>query len=492
MKKNTKILISSVCAIAVLGAATGVLVLTKPQTEETSQASSEEEKTEIYSYKADDISTLTIKNEKGEFTVNREGKGKWSIDSIPEDYADNTKYESAIGDACEISYKLIAEEKPEDLNKYGFDNPTATFEMTFKDDKYEPVSCMIGIENSGENSWYFKTDLSDTVYLVSKSALSFAMGVDLDYVQLSELTDAFDKENDIVQRVRVERPDLPNDLVLDYVPANEDREFQNTYVSYKMSSHNNILADDEADMGIVYGLLGLSAKGAYAIQPDDKTKSECGFDEPSCVVTTVVNEDEVIKLTLGKAIYVTADDNTEVLDSYYGMVSGKDAIYIFDAASLEYPTVTPESILYKLFLTPYIYYLDGVTVWDKDNNEYRFDITGDADNSKVTIDGKEVSLPRFKTFYQFIIGSYAEEIYLEDIDEEVNTFVGAFEYDYRDEADGQNGKDKVEIYLSQSDRKCIFVVNGDVRYKIRSIYGEKFQSNLTALLTGEGDILTDY
>ena len=54
--------------------------------------------------------------------------------------------------------------------------------MIFKDNKAEDITCLIGIKYEGENSWYVKTDKSDTVYLVANSGVSFAMNLSLIHI----------------------------------------------------------------------------------------------------------------------------------------------------------------------------------------------------------------------------------------------------------------------------------------------------------------------
>ena len=150
-------------------------------------------------------------------------------------------------------------------------------------------------------------------------------------------------------------------------------------------------------------------------------------------------------------------------------------------------TVTPENILYKLFLTPYIYYLDGVTIYDSDRKAYDFKITGDADNSSFSYDGKEVDAAKFKAFYQYLLSAYAEQIYLDDLTDD-NKFIAGITYDHREEG---KENDVVEFYSSESDRTCIIVVNGDVRYKVRQVYATRLLENLNALLSG-GEIVSEF
>ena len=96
MKKNTKIILGSVIGIAVLGAATLALVLTQPKSDNADSGTSSSKTVSVTDYTADDISTLTISNESGEYTINRLGKEKWGIDSIPEALANSSAYSTAI------------------------------------------------------------------------------------------------------------------------------------------------------------------------------------------------------------------------------------------------------------------------------------------------------------------------------------------------------------------------------------------------------------
>lgn len=492
MKKNTKIILGSVIGLAVLGAATLALVLTQPKDDNADSSTSSDTSVSITDYETDDISTLTISNESGEYTINRLGKEKWGIDSIPEALANSSSYSNAMSSAGGMSAKQVVEEDAADLAKYGFDKPTATIKMTFKDNKADDITCLVGIKYEGENSWYVKTDKSNTVYLVSNSGVSFAMNDKLSYVNKSTLVASYDSENDTVNRVRVERKDLEKDIVLDKLPEETEKEFSSTYVAYEMSSHNGILADDELDKKVIYGLFGISASDVFAVSPTDEQKKQAGLDDPDCTVTMVSNEDTVTKLTIGSAVYtVTKNDETgeeiKTITGYYGMLSDKDAIYVFSPDDLPWLTVTPENILYKLFLTPYIYYLDGVTIYDSDRKAYDFTITGDADNSSFSYDGKEVDSAKFKAFYQYLLSAYAEQIYLDDLTDD-NKFIAGITYDHREEG---KENDVVEFYSSESDRTCIIVVNGDVRYKVRQVYATRLLENLNALLSG-GEIVSEF
>ena len=117
MKKNTKIILGSVIGLAVLGAATLALVLTQPKDDNADSGTSSDASVSITDYETDDISTLTISNESGEYTINRLGKEKWGIDSIPEALANSSAYSTAMSSAGGIGAKQIVEENATDLAK---------------------------------------------------------------------------------------------------------------------------------------------------------------------------------------------------------------------------------------------------------------------------------------------------------------------------------------------------------------------------------------
>ncbi len=497
MKKNGKILIASAAGIVVLGGAAAALLLTMPATETESDIPTEDTSATVYSYDTDEVSKLTVKNADGEYAINRLGVEKWGIDDIKEEYANSSFYSSAMKTAAALTADAVVEQDGSDISKYGFDNPTATFTLDFKDGAHDSITCTVGSENEGAGGWYLKKEGGDDIYLVKESDISFCMRNKLDFVSLSGFIEAFDEENDVLSRVRVSRKDMDTDLVLDKLPDKDpDRENTNIYVGYTMSSHNNTLADDEKANDVLFGLFNLAASSAAAISPDSEQLKEYGLDDPFCSASMVLN-DEVVKLDIGNAVYGVNEETgkaTDEITGYYGMLHGRDIVYIFPPDTLPWVTVTPDDILYKQFLTPYIYYVDKVNiVIGEDKTEHVLDIEGDdTETGKFTLDGEEANGLQVKTFYQYLLSCYAEKTYIDDLTDD-NKFIASFEYIYRDKADGTEGTgvDKVELYESENDRTCIIVVNGQVRYKVRRMYGERFASNFNALETG-GDIMLEY
>ncbi len=498
MKKNAKILIASAAGIAVLGGAAAVLLLTAPQpAEEESSSVETDNSVELMSYAADDISKLTVKNENGEFSINRLGKEKWGIDEIPEKNGNSTSYGSTMENAAELTAKMTVEENAADLEKYGLASPTSEFTLDFKDGKHDSITCQVGNKNEGASGWYFKLSDSDTVYLVNESDISFSQGKYLDYVLLNGFIDAYDADNDVLSRLRISRKDLDRDIVLDKLPQVDSEDgHTNVYVGYEISSHNGILADDEKDTDILYGLFELTATSAAAVSPTKEQLEGFGLDDPFCTASIVLN-DEVKKIDIGNAVYAVDQESgaqTDEIIGYYGMLQGTDIVYQFAPDAVPWVTVTVNDILYKQFLTPYIYNVDTVNIKNADGESHSVKIIGDdSDTAEYILDGEEkLDGPNFRSFYRYLLSCYAEEIYVDELTDD-NKFVAGYDFIYRSKEDGSegNGKDSVELYSSDQDLTCIIVVNGQVRYKVRRLYGVRYQTNYDALLNG-GEVQEDY
>ncbi len=497
MKKNAKILLASAAGIVVLGSATLVLVLTAPQPEVADSGDTSDSTAELFSYKADDVSKLTITNDNGEFAINRLGVEKWGIDNIPEENANSASYSSVMENAADLTAKQTVEENPEDLEKYGLADPSAKFTVDFKDGKHDSVTCLVGNKNEGASGWYIKLSDSNTVYLVNESEISFANGSYLDYVSLSGFLDEYDVNEDVISRLRISRKDLDQDIVLDKLPE-VDAEVENTnvYVGYEISSHNNVLADDEADTGILYGMFELAAQSAVVVSPTEEQLKEYGLDDPFCTASMVLN-DEVVKVEIGNAVYAEDEETgaeTDQITGYYGMMQGADIIFVFAPDAVPWVTIEVDDILYKQFLTPYIYNVDTVTFTNDKNESHTVKIEGDdSDTATFDLDGERMlNGASFRSFYRYLLSCYAEDIYIDELTDD-NKFIGSFEYVYRSKEDGTmgNGVDKVELYSSEEDLTCIIVVNGEVRYKVRRVYGVRYLTNFDALLNG-GNVQEDY
>lgn len=497
MKKNTKILIMSAIGLGVLVLVTVVLLLvssmdsadnSSTSDSNSSTTSTVDESLILANQKADNISTLTVKNAKDEYTIKRLGVDKWEITQLGEAPITDGAYSTSITAAAAITAKKLVEENVSDMAKYGLDKPQAEFTIVYKDDTAKTVTFIVGAEAPSESAYYFAEKDSKNVYIVATSALSFALNTKYSYISTT-LTPAYDTEKaPVIDRIRIHRKDLDKDIVLDVIPedpnADEDT-IATTYATYMFSSHNDVLADDEDIQYWIYGLYGLTATEALKANLSDEDKKEAGLDDPTAVISMVVG-DKLTKLTIGNPIYATTTDKTtgeetKAISGYMCVLEGIDVLYNIPVANLSWLTAKVDNAMYRIFLSPYIYYLNGVNVKTADG-EYKFTVTGDADESSFALNGEKIDSAKFKSFYQYLISAAAEELYLEDI-KDTDTFVATITYDYKDK---EKTDDVVSLYIS-SDRKCIITVNGATRYKCRQIYATRFLENIATITSG-GDI----
>lgn len=496
MKKNKKLLLLAGAAILALGLATAILLIFGSDSDNNSSEVSSEVDTTVAltSQNADDVSTLTVKNQKGEFVINRLGISKWGIDKLGEVPVVQDTFSASISAVAALNASQLVEASCTEMDKYGLDKPSAEFTITYKENKAEPITFCVGLYSESFSSYYVNIKGKTDVYIVARTGLPFIEHSDLSYINTT-LVGAYDTEaTPKIERVRINRKNLEQDIVLDVLPEVEEGQIADTYATYAFSSHNDILADDDKDKEVVYGIFGLTANGAVYANPTEAQYKETGLDDPFCTVSVMV-EDEVTKLYIGNPNNSTSTteniggDETKVVSSYYCKIQGTEVIYDVPAESLPWLTAEVGDMIYGLFFTPYIYYLDSIDIKTADT-EYNYKIIGEVEdednhtfvlNDKIDIDGS-----RFRSFYQYLLSAKSEEIYIQDLTEN-DVFLASITYTRSD----TKAVDTIGFYQSGTDRKCIITVNGKVQYKCRQIYGTRLLDNIKAIAEG-GEIVATF
>ena len=165
-----------------------------------------------------------------------------------------------------------------------------------------------------------------------------------------------------------------------------------------------------------------------------------------------------------------------------------NVIYKFDGSSIPSLTVQPQEIMSKLFLMPYIYSLDSIDYSDSEGRKINIGIetikSADeevGDIHKFTVNGETWDEQACKDIYQYLISASGEELYF---DEDKGDLIAEIVYNYKDKADGVDGRDTVRIYSSNTDRKIILNLNGENLYKARQIYATQLLKNTESFLNG--------
>ena len=142
----------------------------------------------------------------------------------------------------------------------------------------------------------------------------------------------------------------------------------------------------------------------------------------------------------------------------------------------------PLDITSTMVTSNYIYDLSSIEIKTADKT-YDLEMSGSSsDDFTVKIDGKDIETDRFKTFYQFLLRTSAEELYLQETDAEPYMTITI---------KTTRGNTDVLEYIADSDRMTIIKLNGNADFRCRTAYTDRLLENLDALING-GEFATTW
>ena len=178
MKKSTK-LVSAVVVLAVLGGVYVGLNTYVSKEEQTESSSEEENKTEVFSVKTEDIKSLEFIVDKKETTFEKKDDS-W----VKKDETDFPVNQTTLDSAASAIETVEADrvlENVDNLTEYGLDSPSNTITVDTSDGT---TKFNIGDENTSTNQYYITKDDDDsTVYVVAASTVTPFMDSLYDYAQ---------------------------------------------------------------------------------------------------------------------------------------------------------------------------------------------------------------------------------------------------------------------------------------------------------------------
>lgn len=483
LSKNAKTLIASISVLVVLGVVLTILLLTQPHEEKTPDVAEDPSLT-FSSYETLDvvkIHIINIEDPDGYTIIPSDTKGEWTIPSIEKAPLNQTQFSSVVYNAAAVKASELVEKDVADLKKYGLENPAAQVAITYKDNN--TLEFLIGDATPGGGYYLAKKGSSDVYLYVTTKASAFLQSR-YAFVSLKVMESYDTQEAPTINRLSIERIDLEEPIVFEAIPTDTSGDIPSTFQTHRIVSPVQVLADVANASNVLYGLYDLTAVKAVSVGLAEADYTAAGLDRPTCVVT-MRSGGKTYTLTIGKAYYENPDSNEDPTvspDGYYGVFSEvPDVLYVFSPTALPWLTTTVESVMSRLFLMPYIYSLDSVTIKTNDDT-YVMGISGDPSNHVFTFNGVQAEKEEaFKQLYQFLISASGNEIYLED---EKDEFICSITYSYRDKT--KNPKDDVvEFYHSHSDLKTIIFVNGNPAFKCRQMYVTRLLENIQAYLKGE-------
>lgn len=506
MSKNKQILLFSAIGIAVLGAITALLLLTAPEAEEEKQETDstvqQDTSLRLLDREAADVTKLTVKNALGEYEITATGdeENPWTIADISKAPLISSGLSSTVENAVSITAKQFVEET-DDLKKYGLAEPTAEVFVEFSDGTSH--SFRVGDDVPNSTTTVYMTVDGKNVYTCNKSNFNTMTSDKFGFVNTTVIPEYNQSSGEEVIKMTVERADLPEPLVIETNPADDDSGIQ--VYAYRMTSPYSAYADLADAPNFMYSLFGLTAESAQWVGLDETDYLAAGLNEPTCKITVETNL-KTYTITLGTALVnKTTDENgaekTEV-KGFYGISSEvPDVLYLFNASDIAAVTVDPKKLISKYFLMPYIYSLESAEYSDKEGRSFTLGFetikgeetvneNGETVKAENTynhyLNGEKGDTELIKDMYQYMISAAGEDLYLEEGGR--GELLATITYTY---ADKSRGKDIVEFYASENDRKVIISLNGENLFKTRQMYVTQLYSNVDSFLSG-GEIVQTY
>ncbi|MGN0578963.1 MAG: DUF4340 domain-containing protein [Ruminiclostridium sp.] len=506
MSKNKQILLFSAIGIAVLGAITALLLLTAPKPEEEEQETTDIQQEDtslvLLDRKAEEVTKLTVRNSLGEYEITPTGdeEDPWTIADISTAPLLSSSLSSTVENAVSITAKQFVEET-DDIKKYGLAEPTAEVFVEFSDGTSH--SFKIGDDVPNSTTTVYMTVDGKNVYTCNKSSFNTMTSDKLGFVNTTVIPEYNQSSGEEVIKMTVERADLEEPLVIETNPADDDSGIQ--VYAYRMTSPYSAYADLADAPNFMYSLFGLTAESAQWVGLDETDYLMAGLNEPTCKITVETNL-KTYTITLGTALVDTTTDENGVekteVKSFYGISSEvPDVLYRFNISDIAAVTINPKSLISKYFLMPYIYSLDSVEYSDKEGRNFTLGFETIPGEETVNEDGETVKgedirnhylngemgdTELIKDMYQYLISAAGEDLYLEEGGR--GELLATVTYTY---ADKSRGKDVVEFYASENDRKVIISLNGENLFKTRQMYVTQLYSNVDSFLSG-GEIVQTY
>ncbi len=485
MKKAAKPVIITLAVAVLLGGALALLLLLPENGDKTSSGNlplnslgfldDEKETFPITAGKSSDLLTIAIKNANGEFSITRRERAAESsgteyyhtvsgLGSVPQDDVAVTYLVDSLSTLLGTEF---VEQDPQDLSKYGLDFPAATISLDF--DEGEDIVLEFGIRKpSDENSIYCMAN--DFVFLVDYYQIADAFSDPKAFAEL-----VLTPKEGTPDNIRITRPD--GSVVLRYLSEYEDPPeglvVENT-CKYAFTSPISLNVDPSKGKSLYEKLCGLEMTACEFTEKTEEILAECGFNEPSAVVSFTLGDAEHT-LTLGGKL----PDGS----GYYAMLSTAEGVFSLDSKSAIWARFDLGDVVSRTPAAPYIYACTSIDLTTSAGNFAFIN-----ENNKFLYQGKPVNEDEFKDFFNELIAVPCDEFYTEQTEgaERIDSAVVlSVRYTYSEKYSALYGGQYDELSYSGGDgRKYVLNLNGDAVFKVSAIYVQRIIEDLNAIISG--------
>ena len=488
MSSKVKIIIAGVIIIVLLTGSLVALKLTEKPTDTSSSSSSQVESKLLYEKKADDIESVKINNQYGEYEVSRIGAEEWTVKDYEGLPLNQTVIQGVIDSVASVVSTKVIEENATDLEQYGLTKPVADVTVTFKDGNKTVKELLIGNPSPTAGQSYFAFKGEKTVYSVTTQNFASLSNPKISAISTILLdTPADDTKYPRIDDLTIERSDINYKIQLAYDESLVKKDESGTAANPTGATDNvhrmvepvkMELNGGEKVTAVLRGMYGLTASNVVAIHPTPEQLADAGITAPAMVVTMKAEQDNY-KLTIGKEVPTTVNS----LGGRYGYFEGRDVLYQFNEQALPWLTLVPTDITSSMIVSTNIYELSKIEITTPDKS-FTYDLTGaDKDTFVAKKNGVTLNADKFRSFYQYILRTSGESLWLEDPATQVPDTKIVFTL--------KNGATQTLEFYNTTARQSIIKYNGKTMFKCRTSYVERLLQNIT-VLDDNGDIVQNW
>ncbi len=435
-KKRLVAIIAALLAVAILVGGTIAVIKLIPVLEDDESQGSVFEDIKVVDVDSDKLSTVTVKNSKGEFkfysvtsedteessdtSSDNEKAVSWLLEGVDMDKTSTSEINSIISSAASVTASREIDTKT--AAECGLDKPSIKVDVT--SDQVDGYSILVGSASPDGTGTYLKLSTDDKIYIVDDSAFSSFEFEALDLANTSAFAAASftnttgyasdDGTLNTFDELTIGGKDFGETVKI--VPTKEDNELS-SIVAYNVVEPTKRIADD-TNVAAAFGLFtgNLSVAGAYSYDIDDASLAAVGLDNPDLVVSlTVGGETKTYKIS-----YV---------DSEYCAVINDDSVMIRKVAvsNISFAGAKTESFYSNWVMMQMINDIDTIS-FTTEGTEYSFDITYDdtegAEKPYTVMYGdKELDDANFRDFYQVFVGLTANSFEIKEVSGDADTKV---------------------------------------------------------------------
>lgn len=502
---NSKVKSIIICVVVIICLGVTLLVLNLTGNKDDSTSSSDISPSVVDSVEtiplindiADDldntyVKAVKVRNENDSFTVSqiKNKTNEWEIKALDGIEQSSIAYSGMTSVIASLSATDIAEENAEDLLKYGLKKAKAEFTVTFSDDNNTKRTYLIGDIAPNEDDYYVCEKGKNTVYTVASGVLSYFFYTKEDFIALTMLEKPLsDSDYPDFIRETITSKSLDYDMVIENPKVHR----ANMLSAQVMTEPVYAYLDATNSAEITHGMWGLSANSAVLAKPDEKDFKTYGLLNPTTKVKLETSAG-TYTLYIGDPVYAkdSKGKDTTTVEFYYTYldgVSGKDVIFKVLADSLPWAGAEPSDFISSLMTYNAATDLKSVSVDDgKEKNVFKLKAEIDPDAqviegedpemmlTSVKLNGKELNLDVWKSWYQVLLQCPTSEVYFKDPETKCYLTVSINRND--------GGGDVLQFYKDTA-RRTIVKLNGKTSYRIKTSYVNKLVSDMQRAIEGK-------